>query len=335
MNLNNNSSIDSAALDFLKEQVGDSITISLVSGDASFRRYFRVETEDARYILMDAPPLKEDSAPFLDLSRFLYKNGIPVPQVIAARLDLGFLLLDDFGDCTFLLALEQGESPDLLYRWAVDVLLDIQTTPVNGQTIAHERPYDRALLSRELALFTDWYLEGICKQSITVSDQKRFDSLFERVMEQVLCQPTCLVHRDYHSRNLMWRPQEQGRNRVGVLDFQDAVMGPVTYDLASLLRDCYVAWDRSFRDQISAWWLKGARDRLNYNRTNEEFERDFDWMALQRNLKAVGIFGRLSLRDSKHGYLKDIPRTMSYIKETIIKYPELDELNGLIGRYVP
>lgn len=328
-------SIDPAAIAFVHDAVGSEGTLALVSGDASFRRYFRVETGQGRCILMDAPPDKEDSAPFVDLSRFLTRHGLPVPRVIASRLDLGYLLLEDLGDTTFLIALTQGVDPPLLYREAVEVLLDLQSTPVDGECIAHRRPYDRVLLRQEFSLFTDWYLEGIRQQVISREDRERFDGLFEQIIDYLLTLPTVLVHRDYHCRNLMWQPEKKGRDRVGVLDFQDAVMGPVTYDLASLLRDCYVAWDAPFRQSVCQQWLAGARKRLGYAPTPEQFRKDFDWMALQRNLKAIGIFGRLSLRDGKHGYLEDIPRTFSYVHQTLADHPELEGLALLIEKYGP
>jgi N-acetylmuramate 1-kinase len=325
--------IDPAAISFLQDVVGADGTVSLVSGDASFRRYYRVETDTASFILMDAPPDKEDSAPFVDISAFLNKHGIAVPRVIKSRLDLGYLLLDDFGDTTFLLALEYGVSAQTLYSEAVDVLLDIQATPNDSNCIAHSRPYDRALMVREFDLFTDWYLEGICKKTITAADKTLFNNIFSTIIDYLLTIPTRFVHRDYHCRNLMWQSHKDGRDRVGVIDFQDGVIGPITYDLASLLRDCYVAWDKPFRDRVSAQWLQGAKDRLGYDPTPEQFKKDFDWMALQRNLKAVGIFGRLSLRDGKHGYLKDIPRTLSYVRDTLPDHPELAELNQLVAKY--
>ncbi|MBF0453871.1 MAG: phosphotransferase [Magnetococcales bacterium] len=327
--------IESAAIEFLEGMVGKDGRLSLVSGDASFRRYYRVESDRGRYILMDAPPDKENSAPFVDLSRFLLGHGVAVPKVVKANLEQGYLLLDDLGDETFLVALRQGVSPQTLYALAVEVLLTIQSTPNDGSSIAHGRSYDRALMAREFALFTDWYLEGIRKQSITPADRSRFTAVFERIMDHLLSLPTVLVHRDYHCRNLMWQPGKEGRERVGVLDFQDAVMGPITYDLASLLRDCYVAWEAPFRQEISALWLSGAKKRLGYDPTPAQFKKDFDWMALQRNLKAIGIFGRLSLRDGKHGYLNDIPRTMTYVHQTLSDHPELDDLRALIEKYAP
>ncbi|MBF0184384.1 MAG: phosphotransferase [Magnetococcales bacterium] len=309
---------------------GASFTVNKVAGDASFRSYYRIDTGSDRYILMDAPPDKEDSAPFLDIARFLHPYGVPVPRIVQADLPQGYLLLEDFGDTTFLIALNQGSSPRQLYHAAVDTLLNLQATPLDGACIAHQRPFDRAMLRRELALFTDWYIEQIRETPISAEDRQRFDQIFDRLIEEILQQPVVLVHRDYHSRNLMWY-----ENGVGLLDFQDAVVGPVTYDLASLLRDCYVAWDAPFRAEIAALWLQGARERLNYSPDSQRFQRDFDWMAIQRNLKAIGIFGRLSRRDGKHGYLNDIPRTMGYVRETLARYPELSTLSALMDRYTP
>ncbi|MBF0097525.1 MAG: phosphotransferase [Magnetococcales bacterium] len=310
---------------------GSPYSVNKVAGDASFRSYYRVTTTDARYILMDAPPDKEDSAPFLDIARFLHPHGVPVPRILQADLQQGYLLLEDFGDTTFLLALEQGVPARQLYQAAVETLLTLQATPLDGSCIAHGRPFDYAMLRRELALFTDWYIEQIRATPISDQDRQRFDAVFDRLLGEILQQPTVLVHRDYHSRNLMWH-----EDTVGLLDFQDAVVGPITYDLASLLRDCYVAWDAPFRAEISALWLQGARQRLNYAPDGAaRFQRDFDWMAIQRNLKAIGIFGRLSRRDGKHGYLNDIPRTMGYVRETLARYPELYPLATLIDQYAP
>ncbi|MEO5353226.1 MAG: phosphotransferase [Magnetococcus sp. XQGC-1] len=317
---------------FLRTALGEiPFTVTRVAGDASFRSYHRVETAQDRFILMDAPPDKEDSAPFLDIARFLGGFAVPVPRVLQARPDLGYLLLEDFGDVTFLEALRQQADPKPLYRAAVQTLLEIQATPKDGSCIAHHRFFDREMLRRELALFTDWYIEQIRAIPITAADRARFEAVFTRLLDEILQQPTVFVHRDYHSRNLMWC-----RDAVGVLDFQDAVVGPITYDLASLLRDCYVAWPADFREEISDLWLQGARTRLGYHPPDRQaFQRAFDWMGIQRNLKAIGIFGRLSRRDGKHGYLEDIPRTMGYVREALRPYPELHALNDLLDRYTP
>ncbi|MBF0614064.1 MAG: phosphotransferase [Magnetococcales bacterium] len=318
------------AREFVEEVLGGGVTLTQVAGDASFRRYFRVEKGRESWILMDAPPDKEDSHPFLDIARFLRSHGVGAPEVLAERLDLGYVLLEDFGDLTYLKALEAGEDAQTLYRIAVDTLIALQATPVDGSCIAHHRPFDRAMLRRELALFTDWYIEGICRTPIVPEDRLAFDAAFHRLLDGVLRQPWTLVHRDYHSRNLMWR-----QGQVGVIDFQDAVMGPITYDLASLLRDCYVAWERPFREQVMERWWQAPAIRARYAVDWNTFCTDLGWMGIQRNLKAVGIFGRLSLRDGKHGYLNDIPRTMGYVRAALSDYPELADLSALIHRYAP
>lgn len=323
--------VDDAAFDFLVEVLGRDVTLSQVAGDASFRRYFRAESLRGRYIFMDAPPHKEDSRPFVDIARFLRQWGVRVPEVVQARVETGHILLEDFGDVTCLKALEQGgNAPDLLYKVAVETLLTLQQTPNDGSCMAHHRPFDRAMLRRELALFTDWYVEGILKTPIAPTDREAFEVAFDRLLDAILVQPWTFVHRDYHSRNLMW--YEGG---LGVLDFQDAVMGPITYDLASLLRDCYVAWDAPFRQRVMTWWFEDPRTKQQYHVDWQTFQHDFDFMALQRNLKAIGIFGRLSLRDGKHAYLNDIPRTMGYVRETLSGYVDLADLDRLIQTYVP
>lgn len=322
--------LDESARHFLQQELGEPLDISLAAGDASFRRYFRVVSGEKSWIFMDAPPHKEDSHPFVDIARFLHRHGVPVPQLHVARPEEGHLLLEDFGDTTYLRALDGGAPAMPLYQRAVAVLLDIQSTPNDGSCMAHGRSFDREMLRRELALLTDWYIEGILQHPIEQGHRQQFDQVFHVLLDGILQQPTVFVHRDYHSRNLMWLG-----HGVGVLDFQDAVMGPITYDLASLLRDCYVAWDVDFRDAVAQCWLAGAGERLNYRPTPQVFARDLDWMAIQRNLKAVGIFGRLSLRDGKHGYLNDIPRTLGYVAENLCRYPELALLQGLLDCYLP
>ncbi len=282
--------------------------------------------------MMDAPPELEDSIPFVDMVEYLTKHGVAAPRIHALQMDQGLMLLDDFGDETLLMALERGVSPELLYDQAVDTLLDFQATPQNNRCIAHQRPYDRNLLRFELSLFTDWFIEGLLETPISEADKARFDRAFDDLINALLEQPVTLVHRDYHSRNLMWMGKGRG---LGVIDFQDAVMGPITYDLASLLRDCYVAWEAPFRRRAMERWLAGASMRLGYQADWETFQRAFDWMALQRNLKAIGIFGRLSIRDGKHGYLADIPRTLGYVRENLAVYEEWSDLAELVTHYVP
>ncbi|MBF0141412.1 MAG: phosphotransferase [Magnetococcales bacterium] len=321
--------VSQTAHQFITERLGPGCHIRKISGDASFRTYYRVVLPDqTTMVFMDAPPDKENSRPFIDIAHFLERFGVAVPHIFHADVDQGFLLLQDFGDVTFLEALKQGEDAEKLYTRAVDDLLQLQSTPNDASCVAHQRPYDRDLLTRELNLLLDWYIPGILQKTIADTDRAEFHHCFEIIVDQVLRQPVVLVHRDYHSRNLMWL-----NGQVGIIDFQDAVMGPLTYDLASLLRDCYVAWDAPFRHKIAGLWFEKARTLLGYAPDPATFERDFDWMAVQRNLKAIGIFGRLSLRDGKHGYLNDIPRTMGYVRETLPKYPELHPLLTLLNRY--
>ncbi|WP_158089366.1 aminoglycoside phosphotransferase family protein [Magnetofaba australis] len=306
--------------------------IEQVAGDASFRAYFRIHTDDGPRILMDAPPDKEDCAPFVDIARHLRAHGVHVPLLHHVDLEQGFLALEDLGDVTLLQALNSGVEAETLYAMACDQLLAMQQAPIDGSCIAHQRPYDHTLLRFEFSLLTDWYIEGILQTPISDADYDAFDEVFEQIIAALLKQPRVLVHRDYHSRNLMWRGPGLP---LGVIDFQDAVVGPITYDLASLLRDCYVAWDEPFRQHVQREWLAGAESKLGYAPKWEDFSRDFDWMAIQRNLKAVGIFGRLWLRDGKCGYMDDVPRTMSYVRETLARQPELAELNALLAKYIP
>lgn len=329
---------------FLQDALGaQPWRIHRVAGDASFRCYYRITTPQARFILMEAPPDKEDAAPFLDIAHFFHRFGVPAPQIIHSCLDTGYLLLEDFGDLTLFKAVTQAGgvaddpapailSGDMhpLYHAAIETLLKIQATPIDGTTLAHRRFFDEAMMRRELALFTDWYIEKVVARPLSQADRKRFDTLFSTLIDALLAQPVVLVHRDYHSRNLMWHA-----GGLGVLDFQDAVIGPITYDLASLLRDCYVAWPSPFREHLMRRWLDGARRHVGYEpRDWPSFQRDLDWMAIQRNLKAIGIFGRLSHRDGKHGYLNDIPRTLTYIRHTVKCYPKLAMLDRLLDRYV-
>ncbi|MGN7613138.1 aminoglycoside phosphotransferase family protein [Magnetococcales bacterium HHB-1] len=333
MTLENSIKLTQAATDFLNHHLpSQTWHTQMVSGDASFRSYYRIfvtKPKPARYILMDAPPDKEDSNPFIDIGRFLAEHGVWTPEIIHHNLDKGYLLLEDMGDITFLRALDQGEAAIPLYRAAIDTLIQMQKATFKGRCIAHERAFDHTLLKQELRLFTDWYIEGILKKKISKDDQDIFDKTFDQLIQIVLQQPQTFVHRDYHSRNLMWH-----KNRVGVIDFQDAVTGPITYDLISLLKDAYIDWDNNFIDEINRYWLESAKKHLDYTPDNLTFQQDFDAMALQRHIKVVGIFGRLSLRDGKDAYLNDIPRTLSYIWPTLDRYPAFTELKACILRYV-
>ncbi len=277
--------------------------LSAVSGDASFRRYFRASCDGRRWIAMDAPPEKENSAPFLAIARAWRRQGIPVPEIVAADLDQGFLLIEDFGD-QLLLPLLNAKTADALYGQAMDILLRIQQT-VEPQDHALP-PYSAALLQTEMDLFSNW----LCGELLQIPvEQGWYAPLCELLIANARAQPQVPVHRDYHARNLMRTPA----GGIGVLDFQDAVRGPVTYDLVSLLRDCYIQWPeprvrdwvRAFAQQVRSAGITPADDAT--------FLHWFNRMGIQRHLKASGIFARLWLRDGKKGYLADIPRTLSHI----------------------
>jgi len=291
------------------------------SADASFRRYFRVTADAASYIAMDAPPEKEDSRPFVAIDRLLEAAGVNVPHIHAQGLDEGYLLLSDFGNRHYLSALGE-DSVEALYGDALATLLRIQQAPTDDLP-----PYDRQLLWREMELFRDWFLGTHLGLRLDTTQHAALDEAFEALIRAALEQPRVFVHRDYHSRNLMVVPE---RN-PGVLDFQDAVHGPLTYDLVSLLRDCYIAWPRQrvegwalgYRDRAVAAGIIGALD-------DRDFLRWFDLMGIQRHLKAIGIFARLNHRDGKPGYLADIPRTLDYVLAAGRLYDETLPLCRLI-----
>lgn len=289
-----------------------------VSGDASFRRYYRATRPDGKTaIIMDAPPSHEDCGPFVSIARFWRQQGISTPEVLAEDLSQGFLLLEDFGDRLMLGCLD-ATSADRLYDQALAELLDIQRLPPDP---THPLPsYDAALLDREMALFRDWLLTRLLGLTLSNPQKSLLDTTFAFLRESALCQPEVIVHRDYHSRNLLILP---GRSRPGVIDFQDAVIGPVTYDVVSLLKDCYIEWPAGRRNR----WLEDYRLRSQkaglHNADPDTFRQWFELMGMQRHLKASGIFSRLSLRDNKHGYLADIPRTVNYLVEASARQPAL------------
>lgn len=313
-------------LSWLSQVLPDHSRPEPASSDASFRRYFRVFSDrlpnrqgHGSAIVMDAPPQQEDCRPFIAVSEQLHAAGVRVPQVLAQNLEQGFLLLDDMGHTTLLTALQtQDEKP--AYARALDSLLQIQQCDASALPA-----YGAALLAREIALFHDWYLGVHCQRLLTAGEQAAWDVLCQQLIEQVLSQPQGYVHRDYHSRNLMW----SDTGPLGVIDFQDAVHGPLTYDLVSLLRDCYVAWPDA---QVQAWlsdYQKMAQKAGLAMAEQPQLQKDFDWMGVQRHLKAVGIFARLNHRDGKAVYLGDIPRALEYIVQVSARYPQLKLLEEL------
>ena len=300
-------------------------TLTPASSDASFRRYFRVTHEGETCIVMDAPPDKEDSRPFITIDKMFLDAGLNVPAIIDENLDLGFLLLDDLGSQLYLDALNE-DSVERLYGDALGALVTIQTcTPEPGVLPA----YARTLLMSEMELFRDWLVGKHLDITLDKELSGRLDDTFSLLAENALAQPQVCVHRDYHSRNLM----VTGSNNPGILDFQDAVIGPVTYDLVSLLRDCYVAWPRG---RVEDWALGYQELALQSGILRAEHEdpaiflRWFDLMGVQRQLKASGIFARLNHRDGKPGYLDDIPRTLGYVIDVAGRYEEI----AWLGRFI-
>lgn len=307
-------------------------TLAPASSDASFRRYFRVTMRDqpgATLVVMDAPPDKEDCRPFVKVARLFADAGTNVPRILAEDLEQGFLLLSDLGNTTYLSALQasEGANADRLYRDALTALIQIQRA--SAENILPE--YDRALLERELMLFPDWYVAKQRGVTLSAPQQESLRTAFERILANNLAQPRVFVHRDYHSRNLM-----VSTPNPGVLDFQDAVYGPITYDLSSLLRDAYIAWpEEQVIDWCARYWEGARKAGLPVQPDFGDFYRDFEWMGAQRQLKVLGIFARLCHRDGKDAYLKDQPLVMSYLRKTCERYQELWPLARLLDQIDP
>ncbi len=318
---------EQALQQWLSDELGFSgCRIEPASSDASFRRYFRVFHDGKRHIVMDAPPDRENCGPFIAVAGLLLEVGVNVPEVLETDLARGFLLLSDLGSTSYLEALNE-RTVDRLYGDALGALATIQGCAAH----AHLPPYDRELLDREMRLFTDWLVGTHCNIRLEDDRRQALETLFSRLIGNALEQPRVCVHRDYHSRNLM----VVERHNPGILDFQDAVSGPVTYDLVSLLRDCYIAWPRA---RVEAWAL-GYRELavqsgiLRPDQADEaRFLRWFDLMGVQRHLKAAGIFARLKHRDDKSDYLKDIPRTLGYVTEVSSRYEALEPLGEIVER---
>lgn len=312
-------------LDWLNKDLSLSVRhTSPASSDASFRRYFRIVTERGVFIVMDAPPVTENVEPFIKVAGLLARYGIKVPVIFRQNLSEGFLLLEDFGSTCYLDRLQDANA-ETLYQSALDSLFKLQTRiPIEASDLPR---YDRPLLEKELAIFEDWFLNGFL--GLTIPGNIRLP-LHALLIESALEQPVTFVHRDYHSRNLMIVESDC----PGVLDFQDAVIGPITYDLVSLLKDCYIAWPEVRIEQWTAGYYQRLGEAGLIHCGLDRFNRWFDLMGLQRHLKAIGIFARLHLRDLKSGYLKDIPRTLDYVTRICGRYPELTEFADFLQRQV-
>lgn len=324
--------------------VGD---VEVVSGDASFRRYFRLRFErelqcdqelvseskrqyllQSQFVLVDAPPAHEDCEQFVRIARLFRKAGVLTPRVLEVDYDRGFMLLQDFGDDLYLPALQEGVNVDEMYRAAMTSLVQLQA---QGDT-AGLPSYDRALLRKELNLFNDWFCERFLELMLNDDERALLERTWTFLEDAALSQDQVCVHRDFHSRNLMLLspdPELNPDQAPGVIDFQDAVIGANTYDLVSLLRDCYIVWPA---ERVRAWALEFREMALAVNLIKNDsdhdersFLRDFDLMGLQRHLKVIGIFSRLNLRDGKSSYMADIPLVIDYVLQVAAQHPEMNE----------
>jgi len=313
-------------------QKGHDASLVAVSGDASFRRYFRtVALSSGRTLIaVDAPADKEDSRPFVAIARAWLAGGVHVPEVLAADFELGFMLLSDLGDDLYLPQLET--HADTLYQAAMGELVRIQQSAAPHD---YELPaYDEEKLKQEMQLCSEWFFTKLLGLELDAEETKRLENVFGKLIDSALEQPQVCVHRDYHSRNLM----TLASGHVGVLDFQDSVVGPITYDLVSLLRDCYISWSDANEEKWLGDYLQLALMNNLWQQNEvpsfDTFKRWFDWMGMQRHIKCVGIFSRLYLRDGKAGYLQDIPRTFAYLKKVCEQYPEFSEFNDWLDNVV-
>ena len=302
------------------------------SSDASFRRYFRYDViagmqnkVGPTLIAMDAPPERENVPAFIHVAGLLQAAGVNVPAIVARDVPNGFLLLSDLGTTTYLARLNADNAP-FMYSDAVDSLIKFQLTSDAG--VLPE--FDRAFVLREMNLFPEWFISKHLGVAMTAEQQKQLDAVFEAITANVLAQQQVFMHRDYHSRNLMWMEQDN----PGVLDFQDAVYGPVTYDLGSLLRDAYIQWDEEMvLDWVVRYWQSAKKVGLPVNPDIDSFYRDFEFMALQRHLKILGIFCRLHYRDGKSIYMGDLPTVLDYVRKTANRYGALKPLIRLLDAF--
>lgn len=314
---------------WIKDQFPEKVfTLKPASADASFRRYFRVFIDDRTFVVMDAPPQHEDCRPFLQVADILSTTGVHVPNILAQNLEHGFLLLSDLGNTTFLQALTSDTARvDQLYADAIDALIQMQLS----QRTEGLPDYDETLLLRELNLFPDWYIAKHLGKALSDQQTVMLSTIFARILANNLAQPKVLVHRDYHSRNLM-----VSTPNPGIIDFQDAVVGPVTYDLVSLFKDAYIYWDEErVLDWVIRYWEKARKAGLPLSADFAEFYRDFEWMGVQRHLKILGIFARLNYRDGKTTYLDDMPLVMNYLRKACHRYSEFHLLHNLLDELNP
>ncbi|KAA3638803.1 MAG: aminoglycoside phosphotransferase [Proteobacteria bacterium] len=301
-------------------------SMSPASADASFRQYFRVIINDRSFILMDAPPEQEDLTAFIQVQKMLIKNHTHVPQIFGQNLELGFLLLSDLGSTLYLDVLNH-DNAESLYKQAIDSLLKLQLTP---QTTPLPK-YSQQLLTDEMCLFDDWFIHEHLGYQLTDKQRRILKETRQWLLGYALEQPQVMVHRDYHSRNLLLTED----NNPGIIDFQDAVHGPFSYDLVSLLKDCYISWPDTMVIDLCNYFLNRYNDINHSTISQRQFMNWFHTMTAQRHLKTIGIFCRLNYRDGKSNYLNDIPRTLNYLKQVAEQYPELYEFNQLLIELQP
>ncbi len=298
----------------------DTLSMAPASADASFRRYFRLTAPGRSWVLMDAPPDKEDCRPFIHVAGLIQQAGLNGPVIHAQDLRNGFLLLSDLGHQTYLHVINETNA-DELFAPAIDALIRWQLSSTPDML----PPYDDALLRRELALFPDWYVAKHLQRSLTTAQATALRHAEDVLVARALAQPKVYVHRDYMPRNLMISAPNPG-----ILDFQDAVYGPVTYDVASLFKDAFLSWPE---ERIQAWvrqyWDKARKADLPITNDFKTFYTDFEWMGLQRHLKVLGIFARINYRDGKPHYLKDTPRFIRYVRDVAARHAEMSGLLGL------
>ncbi len=312
--------------EWIKENLGN-IEYSLipVSGDASFRRYFRLTSASHNYIAVDSPPDKESNNEFVNVTHLLAAEGLHVPHIHYCSLDFGFFLLSDLGD-EVLLNILNDNNVDQFYSSALNALTIIQQTPATSLPL-----YSEQLLLQEMELFREWFLKKYLSLQLTDDDNLLLNNIFTNLADNALQQPQVFVHRDFHSRNLMTIDSKY----PGIIDYQDAVLGPITYDLVSLLRDCYISWpSEKVGEMIHSFYMQLVENNMLTNIDEKIFIKWFDLMGIQRHLKAIGIFSRLHIRDHKPNYLQDIPRTLEYIQSVASYYLETNKLSEFIIRKV-
>lgn len=309
----------------------DLASLRPASSDASFRRYFRLDAKYGTAIIMDAPPSHEDCRPFLQVTQTLAQAGVKVPEIFAQDIEKGFLLISDLGRHTYYQAVVAGlDDPTLqqLYRQAITTLVQMQHADMSGLP-----RYDEARLLAELDLFPQWYVERHCNTQLTDDEQAMLHKTFALLAGDAAAQPTVLVHRDYHSPNLMVSELPEHDAAPGVIDYQDALAGPITYDLASLVMDARTTWEEPQQlDWAIRYWQAAREAGLPVADDFADFHRAYEWMSLQRNLRILGVFSRLSYRDGKNHYLDHIPRVLGYVRQVAGRYGVFTPLLRLLNR---